>query len=301
MNKFGQIITKAFTEQDEDFIVQRREVGKILDIPVADIKPNPAQPRQHFSIEELTGLAKSISKDGIIQPISVRQTNTGYELISGERRLRAAKIAGLRSVPCIIINVSDERSAIIALIENIQREDLNCFEEAAAIDKLIKQTKMTQEEIAVRLGLAQSTVANKLRLLKLSDEEQRAISSNGLTERHARALLRIDQEDDRKIVLAKAIEGKWTVETTEKYITKMQREKNEITSYKKRAVMLKDVRLFFNTVNKAVNVMKMAGVDADTKRIDHEDYIEYIIKIPSPSAKNTQTQDSPHISKNLSS
>lgn len=282
MGKISTIITKAFTEQEVAPPPKvRKELGKILDIPVAEITPNPSQPRKYFPTEELTSLAKSISKDGIIQPLSVRRTASGFELISGERRLRAAKLAGLRSVPCIVFNADSGRSAVLSLIENIQRCDLNCFEEAEAIQKLIEESGMTQEETAVRLGLAQSTVANKLRLLKLTPEERRTITANGLTERHARALLKITDEHNRKLVLIKAAEGKWTVEATEKYIKKLEREAAEKDSYKKRAVMLKDVRLFFNTVNKAVNVMKLAGVNADTKRINHKDYIEYIIKIPS--------------------
>ena len=190
-------------------------------------------------------------------------------------------MAGLKNVPCILINADEERSAVIALIENIQRADLNFFEEAYGISKLIDTYKLTQEEIAVRLGLAQSTIANKLRILRLTKEEQQIIINNKMSERHARALLKITDETQRKTVLAKAVENSWNVESTEKYILNMERESIKQDSYKKRAVMLKDIRLFFNTINKAVSVMKMAGVEADTQRINHEDYIEYIIKIPS--------------------
>lgn len=283
MNILTKAISKAFIEQDfeeEKFEQRNRELGKILEIAIGDIRPNPSQPRKHFDIGELTALAKSISQDGIVQPLSVRRMAGGFELVSGERRLRAAKLAGLKKVPCIIINIDDKRSAVIALIENIQRSDLNFFEEAYAISKLIEVYDMTQEETAVRLGFAQSTVANKLRLLKLSNYEQKMIMENKLTERHARAVLKIANEQQRREVLKKAIENGWTVSMTEKYIQQLENESIKKDHYKKRAVMLKDVRLFFNTVNKAVDVMKLAGVEADTKRIDHDGYIEYIIKIP---------------------
>lgn len=283
MNIITKAISKAFIEQDidEEIVkIKPRELGKIIEVPTNNISPNPAQPRKHFDTGELTALAKSISQDGIVQPLSVRRINSGFELISGERRLRAAKLAGLKSVPCIVINIDDKRSAVIALIENIQRSDLNFFEEAQAISKLIESYQMTQEEVAVRLGFAQSTVANKLRLLKLSDSEKKIIIDNKLTERHARAVLKVTDEEQRKLLLLKIAEGGWTVSETEKYIQQSENEKIKKSHYKKRAVMLKDVRLFFNTVNKAVDVMKLAGVDADTKRVDHDDYIEYIIKIP---------------------
>lgn len=282
MNMLTKALSKVFIEEyeEEQEEYTHRELGKIIEIPIGEIQPNPNQPRRHFDMGELTSLAKSISQDGIVQPLSVRRTDSGFELVSGERRLRASKIAGLSSVPCIIINIDEERSAVIALIENIQRCSLNCFEEAAAIERLIKVYKLTQEETAVRLGMAQSTVANKLRLLKLSEYERKIILDNGLTERHGRALLKISDEEQRKMVLLKAAEGNWTVSQLEKYIQNKENEQIKKNNYEKRAVMLKDVRLFFNTVNKAVDVMRLAGVKADTKRIDHDDFIEYIIKIP---------------------
>jgi len=309
MSKIANIISKAFSEQDfnetaqekisDRFILKtddkaaenqrlsakapqkvRRELGRIIDVSITDIVPNPHQPRKHFAIDELTSLAKSISKEGIIQPLTVRRDNVGFELISGERRLRAAKLAGLRSVPCIVINADQRRSSVLALIENIQRADLNCFEEAEAISRLINEGGLSREEAAAHLGMAQSTLANKLRLLKLSPSEQDIIREKRMGERHARALLKIQDENIRKETLIKAAEGGWTVETLEKYIMRMEREEAKKSSYEKRSVMLKDVRLFFNSVNKALNVMKMAGIEAETKKTEYEDYIEYVIKIP---------------------
>ncbi len=282
MGKISGLLNKAFSEQaleEPKTKAGYKELGRIIDVMVSDITPNPSQPRKHFPTDELTGLAKSISQNGIVQPLTVRQTETGFELISGERRLRAAKLAGLHSVPCIVIRADSSRSAVLALIENIQRSDLNCFEEARAISALTESGQLSREEIALKLGLAQSTIANKLRLLKLGDDEQRIITEHGLSERHARALLKVSDPDKRKEVLQKAVEGSWTVEATENYILKLEREQAKQQSYQKRSVMLKDVRLFFNSVNKALQVVRLAGVDADAKRIDHDDYIEYVIKI----------------------
>ena len=279
MNRITDFITKAFVEMQESPEEELRELGKVVEINIGDIRPNPSQPRKHFSAEELTSLAKSITANGIIQPLTVRRSDENIELISGERRLRAAKLAGLKTVPCIIIKADRGRSAVLALLENIQRSDLNCFEEAIAISALIDGGEVTREEVSIKLGMAQSTIANKLRLLKLSREEQQLIIEHGLTERHARALLKLADDEQRKVVLAKTIEGGWTVDALEKYIARLEREELKKSSYEKRAVMLKDVRLFFNSVNKAMEVMKLAGVDATAKRIDREDCIEYTITI----------------------
>ena len=292
MGIIPKALTRVFVEEsiDDDFVQkktteQHKELGKIINVHISEIIPNPSQPRKHFDTNDLTSLAKSISQNGIVQPLSVRRISGGFELISGERRLRAAKIAGLSYVPCIIINLDEQRSAVLALIENIQREDLNFFEEADAIAKLINTYNMTQEDVAIRLGFAQSTVANKLRLLKLSPDEKNIILNSNLTERHARALLKIDNSEQRMEILNKVAKNGWTVKETEQYILKNEKNESEKTSYSKRSVMLKNVKLFFNTVNKAVNVMKLAGVDARTKRIDHEDCIEYIITIPNEKAE----------------
>lgn len=257
-----------------------RELGKIIDISIGLIRTSPKQPRRYFDTAELTSLAKSIAQDGIVQPLTVRKSDCCFELISGERRLRAAKIAGLRSVPCVVVNVSDERSAVIALIENIQRANLSFFEEAEAILKLLKDYSMTQEEAAIRLGMAQSTLANKLRLLKLSPQERKIIFSNKLSERHARALLKIEDPQKRHSVLLHIIQNKLNVDATERYIKALESQAKLEESYRKRSPVLKDVKLFFNTVDKALHVMKLAGVDAKVKKSRHDGVIEYTILIP---------------------
>lgn len=302
MGMIGGLLTKAFLEIGEEQEENRgvpahkkrgevRELGRIIEVRTVDIAPNPNQPRKHFATDELTGLAKSISENGIVQPLTVRRVNDGFELVSGERRLRAAKLAGLKSVPCVVIKADSGRSAVLALIENIQRADLSCFEEAHAVAALLESDEMDREELSIRLGWAQSTIANKLRLLKLTPEEQEMIANNGLTERHARALLKISDTEKRKQVLVKAAEGGWTVSMTEKYIQGLEREEMKKSSYEKRSVMLKDVRLFFNSVNKALEVMRMAGVEADAKKIRHDDYIEYIIKIPSTGEEDAGSEE----------
>ncbi len=261
-------------------VSELRELGKIFDIPIEQVHPNPNQPRRHFDSQDLASLAKSISQDGIIQPLTVRRVDSHFELISGERRLRGAKIAGLRRVPCIVVDISNQRSAVLALVENIQRSDLDFFEEAEAISLLIKEFGLTQEETAMRLGMAQSTVANKLRLLKLSPQERHLIFSNHLTERHARALLRIADETSRRLVLAHVIENNLTVDATEKYILSLEKQEKIKSAYARKAPILKDIRLFFNTVDKAVKVMKLAGIDAEVKKKKRGGMIEYTILVP---------------------
>ena len=277
------ILTK--TKDKTNSVQTLRELGKIIDISINLVRPNPNQPRQYFDSAQLTSLAKSISQDGIIQPLTVRKVANHFELISGERRLRAAKLAGLHSVPCIIVDISDERSAVLALIENIQRADLSFFEEAEAISVLIREYGMTQEDAAIRLGMAQSTIANKLRLLKLTAVERKIITSNNLSERHARALLKLNNADKRHQVLAYIIDNNLTVDATEKYISSLETEEKIKASYKKRSPILRDVKLFFNTVEKAVNVMKLAGVDAQVKKSHHDGIIEYTVLIPEENSE----------------
>ena len=179
---------------------------KVIEIPARKIRPNKTQPRQDFYEEDLRSLSQSISNNGLLQPLTVRKLkNDEYELIAGERRLRASVMAGFTKIPCIVMKCSDKDSAIFALIENLQRKDLGMFEEARGINRLIRKYGITQEQAAIQLGKKQSTVANKLRLLRLSYDEQDWITQAGLTERHARALLKIQDEDSRKEVLSHII------------------------------------------------------------------------------------------------
>lgn len=260
--------------------VKEKSINKVLQVSVNDIMPNPYQPRTEFDTSDITSLAESIRQNGILQPLTVRKAECGYELIAGERRLRASKYAGLEYVPCIVLDISQRNSAILALVENIQRENLSFFDEAYAIERLISVYGMTQEEAASKLGKAQSTIANKLRLLKLNDDERALIIKEGLTERHARALLRLAAPEDRAEILKRIIRYKLNVEKTELAISDYI-EKNKIKeSYRKRSKVFSDIRLFVNTINKAVETMKAAGISANSCKTQNEDYIEYKITIP---------------------
>jgi len=253
---------------------------RVMHLRIEDIRPNPHQPRVMFPPEELRALSDSIRQNGILQPLTVRQCGDFYELIAGERRLRAAKLAGLRSVPCIVMEINDRNSAILALVENIQRQDLNYFEEAAALEKLITYYGMTQEDAAIQLGRAQSTVANKLRLLRLTEKERNYILENQLTERHARALLKLASPEERMAVLEKITKLGLNVEKTERFIDEKLNQRREQENFRKRSVLFRDVRLFTNTIQKAVETMQAAGIPANSQKMQFDDYIEYRIRIP---------------------
>ena len=253
--------------------------GQIILIPQSEIKPNPNQPRRYFDYNELESLAQSIRENGIIQPISVRQLkDNSYELVAGERRLRAARIVGLARIPCILMKIDDSKSALYGLIENLQRQDLDFFEEALAIEKLMKEYNMSQEEAAKSLGKAQSTLSNKLRLLKLNEQQRMKISSAGLTERHARALLSLKDEAQIERALNIIVDKHLNVQETEKLIKQIQ---NRQEGNKRPPIKLfKDVRIFVNTLNHAVDTMRKAGIDADSVKSETDEYIEYIVRIP---------------------
>lgn len=259
------------------FLVKEKVVNKVVQIETDKIIPNPYQPRRDF--DDMEGLAQSILQNGILQPLTVRRENGEIELVSGERRLRAAKMLGMETVPCIIVEMSGRNSAVMALIENIQRQDLSVFDEAEAIAKLIDFYGMTQEDAAVRLGKSQSTIANKLRILKLDEETRSKITEYGLTERHARALLKLPEEH-RAEVVETVHSRSLNVEATERLIDTMLNKQIEAESLRKRSAVFKDVRLFVNTINKAVEMMKAAGINADSKKIQQKDFIEYIVRIP---------------------
>ena len=257
---------------------KEKTINKVVLVDADQIVPNPNQPRRVFSEEKIKQLADSILQNGLLQPLTVRKkTDGGYELICGERRLRASKKAGMEQVPCIVLETDERQSAVLALIENIQRSDLNFFEEAYAIRNLIVEWGITQEEASVKLGKAQSTVANKLRLLKLDEAEQEMILENGLTERHARALLKIENPLLRRTALARIADKKMNVGQAEKYIEELLIEPRP---EKKRILLIKDVRLFLNTINKALDTMKRAGIPAEAVKKQEDGFIEYLVRIP---------------------
>ena len=243
-----------------------------------------------FDEESIAELAQSIRQVGLIQPLVVRKAPDGaYELVAGERRLRAVKSLGMESVTCIVEQgMEDESSAMMALIENLQREDLHYLEEAQCYNTLLSTYNLTQEEAAIKLGKKQSTVANKLRLLKLSMEEQDIINQAGLSERHARAFLRISDESLRKEALSKVISDGLNISQTEELVDNIVSGScvEVDDKQKKKRIVIKDVRIFINTINKAVDTMRLAGINAVSKRAENDDYIEYTVRIP----KNTSAK-----------
>lgn len=260
----------------------------IKTVSISMISPNPNQPRKFFDEYELKKLSDSIRENGILQPLTVRKTLSGYELISGERRLRAAIMAGLKKVPCIIMGADAVSSAIYSIIENIQREDLTFFEEARAISVLINEYGISRCDAAAKLGIANSTLSNKLRLLSLPEKEQKRIAAAGLTERHARALLKLPEEK-REAALDRIIAGELCVKDAEKYIDSvLNPEKAEQKRVLKSSVG--DVRLFSNSLTHLVQTLINSGISARQETKECKDYIEYKIKIPKPHASQNQIQ-----------
>ena len=257
-----------------------RPERKVLWLPAAEIRPNPMQPRRTFEETGLRELAESIRRHGILQPLTVRRQGTGYELVAGERRLRAAAMAGLREVPCLVAQVGEEDSALLALMENLQRRDLDFWEEALALRRLQEDFALSQEELARRLGKSQSAIANKLRLLKLPQEVLSSLRDAGCTERHARALLRLPDGEAQRRTADRVIRDKLTVAQTEALVESMLRAP---PPKKRRPVLIvKDVRLFLNTISHSLDVMRSAGVDAQCQRQDDQDAITLTIRIPTP-------------------
>ncbi|NMB07327.1 MAG: nucleoid occlusion protein [Tissierellia bacterium] len=256
---------------------------EIKNIPISSIKPNPYQPRRDFNKKSLEELSQSIKSFGVLQPISVRKLqNENYELIAGERRLRASEIAQLNEIPAIVFEYKDNESAMIALIENLQREDLNFIEEAEGFNNLIVDHGFTQAELAEKIGKSQSTIANKLRLLKLPEDIQRSLVEYGLTERHGRALLKLPDDELRREVLDKIVKNGLNVSKTEDLVNDIL---NDLTAVEKKEEKqnikaLISTKIYLNTIKKAYTAIKDSGVDAKYKEKDMGDFVEVTIKIP---------------------
>ena len=268
-------------------LVSGREDRVLRRIRISEIVRNPNQPRRYFDPEAIATLAESIRQYGVLNPLTVRRTaNGGYELVAGERRLRAARVAGLTDVPCLLINADGEDSSVIALVENLQRRELDFFEEANGFKRLIDQFGLTQEEAARKVGKTQSAVANKLRLLRLSQQNMELIRRNNLTERHARALLRLSEEADRINVTNYIIEHELNVSRTEEYIDEFLKAKEKPEPLPEQdggrhvVRLFKDVRFFLNTLNRAVGVMVDAGIGATVQQQESDDGLTLTISIP---------------------
>ena len=265
--------------------ISKKEEKKMKYIGVDSIIPNPNQPRKHFDQSSLDELCESIQRFGVLQPLLVkRHDREKYEIVAGERRYRASLQAGLKSVPCIISEQEDNNSSIYAMVENVQRQDLNVFEEAEGLDSLIREYNIKQGEVAKQLGKSQSSIANKLRLLKLTKPVRDIIIKNNLTERHARALLHISSEEDQLKALDKIISRQLSVLQTERLVKDME-EKSKIPMQRKHMVF-KDIRIFLNTINHAIDVMNESGVNAEVRKIENEGFVEYVIRIETERANS---------------
>lgn len=249
------------------------ETGRVVFLPARAIKPNPSQPRKIFREEALTELADSIRQHGILQPLSVRRVGTGYELIAGERRLRAGIRAGLTEIPCIIMSMDDRESGMAALLENLQRQDLDYVEEARGISRVMEQWSMSQEQAAQLLGKSQSGVANKLRLLRHSPQVLQALREKGLTERHARALLKLPVETEKLKVIDLVAKLGMSVARTEQYIESLLENREET----QKSV---NVGAFLRNVNQTLTKIQQSGIPAISERRETEDRIVLTITIP---------------------
>lgn len=256
---------------------------ELKNIPISMIKPNPYQPRKEFNKKSLQELSQSIKSYGVLQPISVREIKSDcYELIAGERRLRATELAELENIPAIVVEYRDKESAFLALIENLQRDDLNFIEEAEGYDNLIIDHGFTQQEIASKMGKSQSTIANKLRLLKLPEDIRKALLENNLTERHGRALLKISDDELKREIIQKIIKNDLNVSKTEALVDGILNDltKTEEKQSKQKIKSMINVRIYLNTIKKAFSAIKDTGIDAEYKEVDKGDYVEVMVKIP---------------------
>ena len=275
----------------ESELRRRDDTSRIHMLNPARICPNPSQPRRYFDDEALISLADSIRQYGMIQPLTVRRMsdeNTPfgglYELIAGERRLRAARMLSMPYVPCIIIDADKEESAKLALVENLQRHDLNFFEEADAIGKLCEVYGIKQHEAAAMLSVSQSYIANKLRLLRLGEEERGTVLNGNLTERHVRAALRAEDPAIRKKILQTAALRGYNVKQTEQYALELITDGKQAETCETKFV-IKDIRIFLNTIDKAVGIVRRAGIPIEESRSDGDGMIELKIRVPDSRVK----------------
>ena len=261
----------------------------IVWLPVEELSPNPVQPRSRFDDQALEELSQSIRSYGILNPLTVRCRGGKYELVAGERRLRAARLAGLTEVPCILLDVNMEDASLIALVENLQRRDLDFIEEAVGLSRLIRMFGLSQEEAARRIGKSQSAVANKLRLLKLPRDVLEGLREHGLSERHGRALLRLNGPDAQRMALMYIADNGLSVAAAEAYVEDLlagdaPAQKTERPE-PRRSLILQDVRVFLNSLNHSLAVMKQGGIDAGLRREETEDALILTISIPKEKAQ----------------
>lgn len=263
------------------FKQRERVAGQVIMIDVGMIIPNKSQPRKEFNEDALKSLSQSVRENGILQPIIVRNKGAIYEIISGERRFRAAKLAGMNEVPCIVKDVDEEKSAVLALIENIQRKDLSYFEEAAALEKLLTVYGLTQEQAAARLGKAQSTIANKLRLLRFSEAERRLLITGGLSERQARALIRIGDDHERSRAIETVVSRRLNIEQTEGLVNRvLSGVPQKRRKPRAKIVYTAPARLYLNSLNALIKRIRDDKVPCELHEQKSESFYEYTLRFP---------------------
>ena len=266
-----------------------KTAGKVYLLPVEQIEPAAHQARTVFDEQELARLAVSILEHGLLQPVTVQRIGKKrYRLIAGERRLRACRMANLKQIPALLSECDEQTAAALGLVENLQRQPLDPFEQARGIREMIGLWGCTQEEAAHRLGMAQPTLANKLRLLALNGEQQRFCLEQGLTERHARAVLRLPEGEARTLALRRMAQQGMNARQADELVSGLLNGEGKKMLRPRRRVMVRDVRVFVNTIDRAVRLMKDAGVPAQVGRTDGEDYIEYRVRIPTHAAQTEQ-------------
>ena len=273
--------------------LQKNTDVQVLPVPLSKIVPNPYQPRKEFESEALSELADSIRQYGVLQPLLVAPGKDGtYILIAGERRLRASIMAGLGTVPVIVSEYTTQQIAEIALIENLQRKDLHYLEEAEGYEKLVNTFHLTQESMAIRVGKKQSTIANKLRLLRLPVSVRNKLHDSKLTERHARVLLKLENEETQKAVLQKVLKGNLNVRQTEALVEKTLKENGKLDKKKPRIVIVNDVRIYLNSIRDIMETVKTSGIPASMEQDMDEDDVVVTLRI-----KNVKKRKDPKVIK----
>ena len=273
--------------------LQKNTDVQVLQVPLSKIVPNPYQPRKEFESEALSELADSIRQYGVLQPLLVAPGKDGtYILIAGERRLRASIMAGLGTVPVIVSEYTTQQIAEIALIENLQRKDLHYLEEAEGYEKLVNTFHLTQESMAIRVGKKQSTIANKLRLLRLPVSVRNKLHDSKLTERHARVLLKLENEETQKAVLQKVLKGNLNVRQTEALVEKALKENGKLDKKKPRIVIVNDVRIYLNSIREIMETVKTSGIPASMEQDMDGDDVVLTLRI-----KNVKKRKDPKVIK----
>lgn len=254
---------------------------KIIQVKIETLRPNPYQPRKEFSEEKINELRQSIRTYGLLHPIIVRRSGRAYQIVAGERRAAACRALHWRTIPAIVKDVTDSAMATMALIENLQREDLSYLDEAAGYARLIQEFNLTQEVLAQRLGKSQSTIANKMRLLKLPGEVKELISKEQLTERHARALLKLETAEQQVEMIRQIVQKKLTVSDTERKIDLVTERKDKKAAAPRRKGMVRDVRIFLNTIRQAIKIIEKSGLNPEVEEKVEDDFAEVTIRFHS--------------------